>query len=179
MFWLPTVPFSAVDAVNRAALATGSVHLAQVGAHTDYNGHQYRVYQSIPDRAAGTWSVAYTWGGLNYVTRRVPFADALRAAVNAASRGVGGSVLVEGSSPEVEAACLAAGLVPYEGPKTAFDHAAATMPWQCGGTWLGHTSVGHAFVAVREERERRIPVSLFLEAASYEDWRARVASFKA
>lgn len=174
MFWLPTRPYSAVDAVNRAALATGSHRIASIGAHADYNGHQYRVYQTIRDQRAGTYTVNYTWGGLNYVARGVPLAEAVGIAVEHASQGRGGSVIVEASGPEAEVICRSAGLVPYEGPKTEFDHTAAAMPWQCGGIWHGHTSVGHAFVAVRMEREQGISTHLFLEATSYEDWQAKV-----
>jgi hypothetical protein len=178
-FWLPTSPCTAVDALNQAWLATGSARNAVLGAHADYNGHRYEVFQSEPDRKARTWSVMYFWGGTHYVARRVPLEDALRMAVEAASRGRGGSVLVNGSGPDVEAACLAAGLVPYEGPKTALDHAVATMPWQCGGRWLGHTAVGYAFDAVRLERTEGISTHLFLEATSYEDWQAKVDAARA
>ncbi len=41
--WLPTRPYSLVDAVNRRAAATGSVRYAQRAADAGYNGHYVTV----------------------------------------------------------------------------------------------------------------------------------------
>jgi hypothetical protein len=42
-YWLPTRPYSLVDAVNRCAAATGSVRYAQQAADAGYNGHSVTV----------------------------------------------------------------------------------------------------------------------------------------
>ena len=42
-YWLPTRPYTLVDAVNRAAVATGSVRYARLSADASYNGHAVTV----------------------------------------------------------------------------------------------------------------------------------------
>jgi hypothetical protein len=42
-YWLPTRPYSLVDAVNRCAAATGRVRYAQQAADAGYNGHSVTV----------------------------------------------------------------------------------------------------------------------------------------
>lgn len=170
-YWMPTTPFTAIDAVNRASQAMG------ISAHDADIGHRVTVFQSIPDKNAGTWSAQYIWAGPRYVVRRVSLSEAIREAIREATKGRsrGGSVVVQMS--ENSDICIAAGLAPYQGPRTEFDHIAATMPWQCGGTWLGSTSIGYAHMAVQMERSRGIPTYLFLEASSKEDWDARVMAF--
>src|SRR5215470_7087423 len=42
-YWLPTRPYTLVDAVNRCAAATGSVRYAMLAADANYNGHHVTV----------------------------------------------------------------------------------------------------------------------------------------
>ena len=42
-YWLPTRPYTLVDAINRAAAATGSVRYAKLSADASYNGHSVTV----------------------------------------------------------------------------------------------------------------------------------------
>lgn len=44
VFHVPTKPYSAVDALNRIAAATGSVGYAMASAGADYNGHHLGMY---------------------------------------------------------------------------------------------------------------------------------------
>lgn len=178
-YWLPTTALTPVDALNRAFLATGSASDSVKGMGADYNGHRY---EATPGRTGG-YSVSYFWAGLHWVGRGVSLHEATRLLKHHARRGRGGSGLIElrptDDTPEVVAMLTADGFVPYDGPKTAHDHFATTMPWQCGGRWHGHTSTAYAFEAVRMEREQGVPTDLFLRATSYEDWMAKVEAFRA
>lgn len=42
-YWLPTRPYTLIDAINRAAAATGSVSYAMQSADANYNGHSVTV----------------------------------------------------------------------------------------------------------------------------------------
>lgn len=42
-FWIPTRPYTLVDAINRVAAATGSVRYAKLSADASYNGHAVTV----------------------------------------------------------------------------------------------------------------------------------------
>lgn len=184
-WWLPTAPYSAIDAYNRAALATGSARYAQIGAHADYNGHAYHARVAIKRHrpTVPTYNLGYQWSGWNRVLSDTTFEEVLRVGLLHAGRARGSSLLVsigeQDDLPARAAECRAAGLHPYEGPRTAYDHRTETMPWQCGGEWLGYTSVGHAHIAVGLERNDGVPASLFFEASSVEAWRVAVEHFRA
>jgi len=59
-YWLPTRPYSLVDAVNRVAAATGSVRYARLSADASYNGHSVTVtYNDYRDYCI----CEHFWGG--------------------------------------------------------------------------------------------------------------------
>jgi hypothetical protein len=90
-YWLPTKPYTLIDAINRSALATGSVRFAELGANADYNGH--RVEVSFNDYRR-YWVAEYFWAG-RCVISRGSFADVVRAAAAFhATQGRGGDVIV-------------------------------------------------------------------------------------
>ena len=179
-FWLPTSPFTAVDALNRAAIATGGAGQAAVARDADFNGHRYEAAPALRNR--GTYNVFFQWAGHNMLAREVDLLSALRLVCQRAQVGRGGSgivTLADDADIDINtAACRAAGLVPYAGPETAFQHGIDALPWQCGGVWKGFTSVGYAFAAIRLAREQGIPTSLFLEAESYAAWQDAIASYR-
>jgi hypothetical protein len=88
-FWLPTRPYSLIEAINRMSAATGSPRYAELAANSDYNGHSvtvgfndYRKY----------WVAEYTWAG-RVVLCRGSFEDCVRAAKAEHDRGAKGSVV--------------------------------------------------------------------------------------
>ncbi len=173
----PEPIITAIDAFNRAALATGGTKAARYGAWADYNGHRYDVIRTIRGYATG-----YTWSGWN-VTERGTFAECVEAAARGARRPEKGSsawCAVNASEPLTEEQI---GILLSHGFEPCTDEARdaweAKLPWQARTEPASpHTRVGFAFYAVRMEREEGVPASLFFEAASNEDWRAKVADWK-
>ncbi len=91
----PTVPYSLIDAINRAAAATGSPRYAAAASGADYNGH--RVHVDTGARAG--WRAHYTWAGLRWITRGNSFEGALAVAlVHPSALAKGGRVVVQFSS---------------------------------------------------------------------------------
>jgi hypothetical protein len=106
-FCLPTRPYSLVDAVNRAALATGSFRAAVGSASADYNGHQ--VTFTEPNSFVRYWHCDYFWGERVCLCRGT-LAECLAAAQRAYDRGArGASAVVTVETPEDEATVRAAG----------------------------------------------------------------------
>jgi len=110
MFWLSTRPYTLVDAINRAAAATGSVRYAQAAAGANYNGHsvsvawnEYRKY----------WVTEYYWGERVVLYRGRSLEQALQAAKQEYDRGALGARCTFTARDENEAAAaLAAGWSP-------------------------------------------------------------------
>jgi len=74
-YWLPTRPYTLVDAVNRGAAATGSVRYAQQAANSGYNGHSVSVtYNDFRNYCI----CEHYWGG-RIVHARGSMETALRA----------------------------------------------------------------------------------------------------
>lgn len=175
IWWLPPVPVSAIDAFNRAALATGCADSAMKAAYADYNGHRYEMaYNDF--RAC--WIVGYMWSGWNVIARG-SFEDCLRTLARAVgAKGSSAEVrLATPPTPHAEACLRAAGLVP-KGP-TAVDEYEATLPWQARTEPRGSTRVGYAFLAVKEWRVDGVPADIFFAAESCDAWQETVAAFKA
>lgn len=96
-YWIPTRPFNVIAAVNRMALATGSVRYAMAGADADYNGHAVSVYFNS---YRGYWLAEYTWSGRN-VLARGKLEDCLRAGKREYDRGaLGASVKAHYPDPK-------------------------------------------------------------------------------
>lgn len=175
-FYLPTRPFSVLQATNRAAIATGSARSAMVAHDADYNGHRAVVSQN----AYGSYGAHYTWAGLNWLARRATFLDACAAAKREYDRGALGASATatlrldqEGERAaevlaEARAALLPAGW--QELPAGADLQAALSGEW-----WTPLHA--EAFHAVRMERERGIPVCLLFQSSTVEEWRGKVDTF--
>lgn len=111
LFVLPTKPYTIVDAINRMALATGSVRNAARGGDADYNGHHVRIWWNSIRRY---WVADYTWGG-SHVIARGELAICLRsAAAFYEGQGRGASVEVRTATEADAGLALAAGYIPAE-----------------------------------------------------------------
>jgi len=111
-YWLPTRPYSLIDAINRRSLATGSVRSAAAGHTADYNGH--RVCFIEPNKFKRYWHCSYTWAGIHTIGRGTLDA-CLAAAEREYDRGaLGADAIVEVTTPEDAATVEARGRwVPY------------------------------------------------------------------
>lgn len=110
-FWLPTIPYSLIDAINRMAAATGSVRYAQLAADANYNGHFVRVYFND---YRGYWLAEYQWGERCVLSRSENLARCLEAGKAEYARGARGTTVVCHVDTESDAdLCRAAGFVPY------------------------------------------------------------------
>ncbi len=90
-YWLPTKPYTLIDAINRSALATGSTRSAMLGKDSDYNGHHVTVSFNDYRRY---WVAEYFWAG-RCVVARGSFEDVVKAAVAFhAVQGRGGEVVL-------------------------------------------------------------------------------------
>lgn len=58
-FWLPTRPYSLIDAINRYAAATGSPRYAAAASGANYNGHMVSVYFNDYRKY---WLCEHYWG---------------------------------------------------------------------------------------------------------------------
>ena len=109
-FWLPTRPYSLVDAINRAAAATGSMRYAALAADASYNGHYVTVaYNSYRDY----WVCEHFWAG-RVVHARGSVESALRAGRYEYDRGTRGTSVIAGDlAPEEAQIALSLGYVPH------------------------------------------------------------------
>lgn len=109
-YWLSTRPYTLIDAVNRAALATGSMQYAMAGADADYNGHRVLVYFND---YRGYWLAEYTWAG-RQVLCRGDLGACLRAAKQEYDRGAKGAMVVTDNLDEAGGvAAEVLGYAPY------------------------------------------------------------------
>lgn len=107
-YWLPTKPYTLIDAINRMALATGSTRSAMLGKDANYNGH--RVSVSFNDYRR-YWVAEYFWAG-RCVIARGSFEDVLRAAVSFhEGQGRGGELFLNGANEEQAELAKSLGLV--------------------------------------------------------------------
>ena len=109
-FWLPTIPYTIVDAVNRCAAATGSVRYAMLSADASYNGHGIRVsYNGFRD-----YCICEHWFGGRVVHARGSMGDVLRAGRNEYDRGARGtSVTTTDLTPAEAEYALSLGYMPW------------------------------------------------------------------
>ena len=166
-FWLPTRPFGLIDAINRAALATGSPRAASLGATADYNGH--RVDFLEPNAFKRYWTCCYTWAGTVTIGRGT-LSDCLNAAKREYDRGaLGASARVNVSNPEDAEACRLYGFEPWSPEIEAAHDAAWKTPM--------HGEVHHA---LRDER-MGFPgcVGLLANSTSLEDYQAQKDALRA
>lgn len=109
-YWLPTRPYTLVDAVNRAAAATGSFRNAQLSADANYNGHAVQVtYNSYRDYCV----CEHYWGG-RVVHCRGTMEEALRAGCREYDLGHRGtSVITDPLTPAEAESAVALGYKPW------------------------------------------------------------------
>lgn len=155
-------------------LAIGSTQTYGTGFEVDMERHHYKVSQPLN---SSLYNISYIYAGLKYLGRQMTLRDALRRAMEQAQGERGSSVLVTVEDTDQEAidTCKALGLLPYDGVHTMFLYVQRNMPWQCGGVWQGQTSIGYAHIALGLWKRESVPLNLFLEATSYEDWQTRLA----
>ena len=160
-FHLPTKPYSVIDAINRAFVATGSPRCA--AAHSgggDFNGHfltlswnDYRKY----------YVGEYSWAGRNVLVRGTDFAYCLAMMKREYEQQGRGSTLVVTPKDDADAeTCRKLGLV--EGEEDV--KACSWWKWQ-----HEHVSDFMCF-----DRHFSCPTNLFLEATSYEDFNAKFSA---
>ena len=110
-YWLPTRPYTLVDAVNRMASATGSVRYAQLSANADYNGHNVTVYYND---YKGYFLCEHYFGERVVHARSYDVADALRAGRREYDMGHRGtSVTTCDLTPAEAEVALSLGYIPH------------------------------------------------------------------
>jgi hypothetical protein len=175
-FRLPTIPYSIIDAVNRAAAATGSVRTGMCAHRADYNGHyvtvsfnEYRKY----------WVTEYSWAG-RVVLARGSFENCLSAGIKEYRRGaLGTTIAVTVGDDELDYAQLALleGFIPaaeaeskeaeWQDARYKETHHALTLERQCG---LPATSILIQSATVEEYRERLETERKERNAAQHARW---------
>lgn len=109
-YWLPTIPYSLIDAINRMAAATGSVSYAQKATYADYNGHSVTIAFNTYRKY---WTCEYYWGE-RVVLQRGSFEDCVRAGVEEYKRGAKGAQVLVTIADDSQAEQLTAlGFVPW------------------------------------------------------------------
>ena len=118
-YWLPTIPLTVNDMINRRAAATGSVGYAMATAYSDYNGHHVGVGFRPHAVGGARWVAEYQWGE-RVVLSRGSLRSCLEAAKREYDRGARGTVVIVGlhedapeSIEDQRAACEALGYVPF------------------------------------------------------------------
>ena len=116
-YWLPTRPYTLIDAVNRAAAATASFRYAMQAANTGYNGHSVTVtYNAYRDYCI----CEHFWGG-RVVHARGSMETALRAGRSEYDLGHRGTrVTTCALTPGEAQVALSLGYIPWsmEGEET-------------------------------------------------------------
>lgn len=156
-YWLPTRPFSLVDAVNRMAVATGSYRSAVASSGASYNGH--RVHLIPPNDFKRYWTAVYTWAGMHTIARGT-LRECLVASKRYYDRGdLGAAVIVTVTSEEDAALCEELGF----GILTDEIRAAYEATWKDDR----YDEVAYAL------REGQLNVSMLLESANLADYRRK------
>lgn len=160
---LPTIPYSIIDAVNRAAAATGSPRYASLTHRADYNGHyvtvafnDYRQY----------WVTEYFWAG-RVVLARGSFESCLEAGIREYQRGALGTTVAVGvDDDQLDYAQLAMlhGFLPEA------EAAAKDAEWR-------DERFGEVHHALTSEKQLGVPATAYLiQSATVEEFRERVSA---
>lgn len=139
-YWLPTRPYSVVDAVNRAALATGSVRYAQQAANSGYNGHSVTVsYNDFRN-----YCICEHYWGERVVHARGSMKTALRAGRAEYDLGNRGTRVVTCNlTPEESQEAVALGYIPWSAEgEEAWNALWYTELHGCVGEALGDSRQG-------------------------------------
>jgi len=109
-FWIPTRPYTLVDAVNRRAAATGSVRYAQLSRNADYNGH----FVTVSYNDYRGYSICEHYYGERVVHARGDMKTALLAGRREYDLGHRGtSVVTDNLTPDEAAYAASLGYVPW------------------------------------------------------------------
>lgn len=164
-YWLPTRPYSLIDAVNRSATATGSVRYARQAADASYNGHHVTVtYNDYRD-----YCICEHYWGERVVHARGAMEVALRAGRAEYDLGHRGTCVVTCDlTPEEAQVALSLGYVPWsvEGEEA----------WDALWYTELHSCVGEALGDARYDCDT---VHLLLQASSRLDYHERKARARA
>jgi hypothetical protein len=139
-YWLPTRPYTLVDAVNRAAAATGSVRYAMQAADAGYNGHSVTVtYNDYRD-----YCLCEHYWGERVVHARGSMETALRAGRHEYNLGHRGTRITTCNlTPEEAQAALALGYIPWSAEgEEAWNALWCTELHGCVGEALGDARWG-------------------------------------
>ena len=106
-WWYPTTPYTTLDALQRAASATGSFTAALNTSDAAFNGHRYEAHP----QTIGIYKIGYQWAGYN-ILGRASLEDTLQILADRAKRGRGGSSVITlgpwENMSQAEALCQAA-----------------------------------------------------------------------
>ena len=134
-YWLPTRPYTLVDAINRAAAATGSVRYARLSADASYNGHSVTVtYNDYRDYCI----CEHFWGG-RVVHARGSMDAALRSGRREYDLGHRGtSIATCDLTPDEAKVALGIGYIPWsQEAEAAWEALWYTELHACVGEALG------------------------------------------
>ncbi len=165
-YWIPTRPYTLVDAVNRSAAATGSVRYAKLSADASYNGHRVSVtYNDYRDYCI----CEHFWGG-RVVHTRGSMASALRAGRYEYDLGHRGTrVATCDLTPDEATIALGLGYIPWsKDAEEAWDALWYTDLHGCVGEAIGDARYFGADT-----------VHLLLQAGSVADYHERKARAQA
>lgn len=159
-YWLPTRPYSLVDAVNRAAAVTGSVRYARLSADASYNGHSVTVtYNDYRD-----YCLCEHYWGERVVHARGSMDAALRAGRREYDLGHRGtSVTTCELTPDEAHVALSLGYIPWS--------QAAEDAWEASWYTDLHACVGEALGDARTFGSDT--AHLLLQASNKIDYRER------
>jgi hypothetical protein len=160
-YWIPTRPYSLVDAVNRSAAATGSVRYARQAADSSYNGHSVTVtYNDFRD-----YCICEHYWGERVVHARGSMDTALRAGRYEYDMGHRGTrVITCDLTPGEALGARALGYIPWsEEGEEAWNALWYTELHGCVGEALG------------DGRQGCDTVHLLLQASSRVDYHERKA----
>lgn len=161
---LPTKPYSAIDAINRVAAATGSIRYAMAAEGADYNGNHASLVWN--DYRQG-WQGYFTWAGLHYIinaSERTSTEDALQRMRAWYDReGRGGSVSASfGNAPAEKKAEFRALASKY----------GFILPGEEDTSWVTWLH-GAVTDVIWYDKNMGVPVKLALESSSLEEWKAK------
>ena len=162
--WLPTRPYSLIDAINRAAAAQGSFRYAMATSDADFNGHWVTIDQGFKPG----WRAHYMWGGTRWLMRGATIQEALRAGLDEYTRGAKGCTVLAVSVPaEAIEYARTLGYVEYtEDIASAHQRSYSDDRWQEIGS------------AMMYERQLGCPAVGFLaNSATAEEYKAKVDTF--
>ncbi len=157
-FHVPMKPYTVIDAINRAALATGSIHNAMASSDADFNGHRnvlsFNTYRKY-------FVGEYTWAGRNVFCRGTDFARALAVSLEEYDRQGKGATLIVVVETEADAAICRANPRLVEGNEDITK--ALWYSWQHG----------YASYYLNDDRHYAIPAELFTSATDWPDYQTK------